>query len=81
MPGYVENLAQYVSERGLATRRIDTDADFSRAIVRTGRSWPAVWLIVDYRWPGFAALAADRRFREEPIAATTPDRIKLYRLN
>lgn len=81
MPGYMHSLARYVSHNGLTARGIDTAADFSRAIARTDRARPPVWLIVDYRWPGFAALAADRRFREEPIAATTPDRIKLYRLN
>ncbi len=81
MPGYVDSLARYVSHGGLTTRPIDTDADLSQAIARTGRSRPPTWLIVDYRWPGFAALAQDGRFREEPIAATTPSRIKLYRLN
>jgi hypothetical protein len=81
MPGYVDSLARYVSHGGLATRRVDTDADLARAIGRSGRSQPATWLIVDYRWPGFAAMARDRRFREEPVPATTPDRIKLYRVN
>ena len=81
MPGYVDSLARYVSHGGLAVRRIDTDADFSRAVARTGRSRPPTWLIVDYRWPGFEAIARDGRFREEAIPATTPDRIKLYRVN
>jgi len=81
MPGYVVSLAKYVSQSGLPVRGIDTDADFSRALARSGRAVKPTWLIVDYRWPGFAALARDRRFREEAIAATTPDRIKLYRLD
>ena len=81
MPGYVDSLARYVSHDGLAVRPIDTDADLSRAIARTGRSRPPTWLIVDYRWPGFEAIARDARFREEPIPATTPDRIRLYRVN
>lgn len=81
MPGYVDSLARYVSHGSLPTRRIDSDADLRRALARTGRSRPPTWLIVDYRWPGFAALAGDQRFREEAIPATTPDRIKLYRLN
>ena len=81
MPGYVDSLARYVSHGGLTTRPIDSDADLSQAVARTGRSRPPTWLIVDYRWPGFAAIARDGRFREEPIASTTPDRIKLYRVN
>ena len=81
MPGYVDNLARYVSEGGLTTRRIETAGDLSRAIARTGRLRRPIWLIVDYRWPGFAALARDARFSEEAISATTPDRIKLYRVN
>jgi hypothetical protein len=66
MPGYVDSLARYVSHGGLTTRRIDTDADLSRAIARTDRSRPT-WLIVDYRWPGFAAIALDGRFRKSPF--------------
>jgi uncharacterized membrane protein len=81
MPGYVGSLARYVSHGGLTTRPIDSDADLSRAVARTGRLRPPTWLIVDYRWPGFAAIALDGRFREEPVPATTPDRIKLYRVN
>jgi hypothetical protein len=81
LPGYVDALARYVSRGDLRTRRIDTDAEFSGAIGRTRRSRRPTWLIVDYRWPGFANMARDGRFREEPLPATTPDRIKLYRVN
>jgi hypothetical protein len=78
-PGYLINVVQYLSRGTLACQRADSNADLSSALTAGESSGRPAWLIVDYRWPGFAALAKDPDLEEQPVPLNTPSDIRLYR--
>lgn len=77
-PAYFANVADYDAHGALTVQPLIWPADFEPAIAAlAGR--PA-WLVVEYRWPRYNELAADRRLVEVPIAGVDPARVRLYRI-
>jgi hypothetical protein len=77
-PGYLIDVLRYLSRGDLTYHRADSDADIVGAAAIASRRNRPIWLIVDYRWAGFNAVAHDPRFvaREIPLGAS--DKIRLF---
>lgn len=78
-PGFVLDVVRYLSRGDLAYQRVDSDADLWNSMNAGGPNGTPIWLIVDYRWPSFAALVHDERLEEQPVPLGMPDQIKLFR--
>jgi hypothetical protein len=78
-PGYVTDVLRYLSRGSLVYQRVDSDADLWAAVAAATRAHQSVWIVVDYRWRAFAALARDPRLESEDVPSTVPTSVRLFR--
>jgi hypothetical protein len=79
-PGYITQVLRVVSRGDVTYEPIDRVEDLWRAASAHAHEGQAVWLIVDYRWPGFETVARDPRLVTQRVPLGDSDRIKLLRV-
>jgi hypothetical protein len=79
-PGFMTIALRYLTRDSLVYEGLDAEADLALVVLSAEPAKFHTWVVVDYRWPAFAAMSHDSRFNEETIEAGGPRRTRLFRV-